>query len=961
GDGTATATVTTGTGPFTYAWSTGANTPSITAAPGTYTVVITDASNCVSPPIAGTIGTQSLPNQADAGPDLVGCVDGFPIALGGTVVNATSGQWTGGSGTFSGTWPDIGYAPSAAEIAAGSVTLTLTTLGNDNCPPASDQLVITIPNSFDGMGITTVNATCDGQTTGSASVTPALPGLTYLWSDPGGQSTPTAYNLAAGSYTVTVSDGYGCSTTLSATVTSPAPITIASLTTTAETCAGFGDGTATVTASGGTPPYSFLWSNGATTPGISTVAGTYIVGVTDVNDCAVAVGFATIDALAQPNLVSGGPDQTVCMGSYPISLQGSIQNATGAVWSGGNGTWLANGVNAQYMPSNDEILAGGLSLVISTTGNTLCPAASDTVPVSLSNAFIGASLTATHVTCNGNADGSIAFAPDAPGNSYAWNDPAAQNTPTAAGLGPGAYTIVVTDALGCDTALTAMVTQPAPLAITQFATTDASCNGGSNGTAFALVSGGTPQYAYAWSGGQLTPAVTGLAAGPVSVTVTDANGCTAQADGIINQPPPISFMAVVPDTVCVNAPVTLVAQASGGTGSITCNWGPLGTGNPITVSFAQSQSVQLSVTDQNGCMAPAQFYPVQVLDLGGASFSAYGDTTICPGGAPATVGASLIGYPGSYTITWPELGATGPGPFTVPISMDQDLTVMVTDQCGDTLQDMVQLRVQAPPEINLPPIIAQGCAPLSVTFPDLQLGPGLSYQWNLGNGQTSASPQPVLTYQAGSYAVSLTVITPIGCTSTSPASGVINAWLPPTAGFSASTYDTAADNATIDFADQSQGAIATWSWLFGDGGTGAGMHPTHTYLDVGTFTVTLTVTDVNGCTDEADAVIAITPVHDITIPTAFTPDPNSGGGGYYVDGDLSNDVFYVFARFVEDFRMRIFNRWGELIFESDDVRRGWDGYYRGQLSPQDVYVVQTWVRFVDGKEKQLLTDLTLFR
>ncbi len=81
----------------------------------------------------------------------------------------------------------------------------------------------------------------------------------------------------------------------------------------------------------------------------------------------------------------------------------------------------------------------------------------------------------------------------------------------------------------------------------------------------------------------------------------------------------------------------------------------------------------------------------------------------------------------------------------------------------------------------------------------------------------------------------------------------------------------------------------------------------------------------------------------------------------YDPNDLGNDVFYAFVRFVKDFRMRIFNRWGELIFESEDARIGWDGYYRDQLSPQDVYVVQTWIRFVDDKEVQKLTDLTLFR
>ena len=102
------------------------------------------------------------------------------------------------------------------------------------------------------------------------------------------------------------------------------------------------------------------------------------------------------------------------------------------------------------------------------------------------------------------------------------------------------------------------------------------------------------------------------------------------------------------------------------------------------------------------------------------------------------------------------------------------------------------------------------------------------------------------------------------------------------------------------------------------------------------------------------------PDHEIIIPTAFTPNGN-GGGGYYDPSDLSNDIFYPFVQYVEDFRMRIYNRWGELIFESLDVRIGWDGFYRGALSPQDAYVYQVYVRFVDGKEIERTGGFTLVR
>jgi len=162
------------------------------------------------------------------------------------------------------------------------------------------------------------------------------------------------------------------------------------------------------------------------------------------------------------------------------------------------------------------------------------------------------------------------------------------------------------------------------------------------------------------------------------------------------------------------------------------------------------------------------------------------------------------------------------------------------------------------------------------------------------------------------------------------------------------------------------GTIVSFSWTFGDGGTSVVMDPSYEFNEIGTFEADLFIEDDNGCTASTSRSITIEPVYDVVIPTAFTPDPNGGGsgsagGGNWVTGDLSNDVFYPFVRFVEDFRMRIFNRWGELIFESTDLKIGWDGYYRGQLSPQDVYVVQTWFRFVDGKQVEKLSDLTLFR
>lgn len=396
------------------------------------------------------------------------------------------------------------------------------------------------------------------------------------------------------------------------------------------------------------------------------------------------------------------------------------------------------------------------------------------------------------------------------------------------------------------------------------------------------------------------------------------------------------------------------------------NWGGFGFNPTVQLAFASSQTVLLTVVDQDGCAGPSTPVDVTVLDLESAEFTTYGDTTTCVGGV-ATVGAEVNGYPGDFEILWSPLGYTGFGPYTVPINADQNLTVTISDACGNSQERLVGLRLDIAPTFQLPAVIAEGCAPLLVQFPDLQLG-NVVHTWSLGNGQVSNVTAPQVIYQQGTFNVSLTVTTPLGCTSTSSNQGVVQSYGHPVAAFTASPLTTTIDDPTIDFTNQSTGTIVGYDWVFGDGGTSQVMNPSYAFNEIGLFEVELYVVDDHGCEASATQVVEITPVYDVVIPTAFTPNPNgpggqggSGGGGNWVTGDLSNDVFYPFVRFVKDFRMRIFNRWGELIFESTDLNVGWDGYYRGVVSPQDVYVVQTWFRFVDGKTVEKLSDLTLFR
>jgi len=963
GDGTITVTASGGTLPYYYNWSNGYNTSSITVGAGTYVVAVTDANGCAPASATATVVATSQPNVANAGPDVIGCQSALPVALQGSVVNATSGAWSGGGGGFIGSGLNVQYMPSNTEVINGGVDLYFTTVGNTACPPDMDTVHISLSNSFLNATISEVDATCNGATNGSATFSPNSPLLTYQWNDPAGQITATASNLGAGNYSVLVTDQLNCTTTLSTMVTAPAVITIANVQVTNETCAGNGDGTITVTANGGTAPYYYNWSNGASTASITVGAGTYTVSITDANNCAPATTSANVIAASQPNIANAGADQIVCPGSYPIALQGTVVNATSGTWSGGSGSFNSAGLSPHYSPAASEVAVGWVDLILTTTGNTNCPADADTVHITLPNDLLNASVSANGTTCAGGNNGTAIFQPSSPAFTYLWNDPAAQTTPTANGLTSGTYTVHVTDPFGCDTTLSVTITQPPALAITSVQAVDPTCANGTNGTATATVTGGTPGYSYQWSanaGGQITSTATNLGDGTFIIVVTDANGCTTQANATLTSPTPITLSAQAPDTVCVNAPVQLTAQAGGGIGNYTITWSGIGFGTSLSYSFPFSQIVHVSVTDGAGCTGPSISLPVYVLDLSLASLTAFGDTVVCPGSS-AHVSAIVNNYPGMVTIIWPQLGYTGSGPFTVPITQDRTITVMATDVCGNSLGDTLHIHLDVPPSISLPPMIAEGCEPLVVTMPDSLTTQTVSYVWNFGDGNTSTEVAPTHTYMAGSYAVSLVITTAAGCSAPANNTGQVIVHPSPHAEFSASPWQTAFDQPSIDFSNSSTGGVTSNAWTFGDGGTSGSANPNHTFTDIGVFNVQLVVSNSFGCMDSIMHPVAITPVYDITIPNAFSPNPLGGNGGAYDPTDLSNDIFYPFVRFVKDFNMRIWNRWGELVFESDNVRRGWDGYYRGQLSQQDVYVYRMQVRFVDDREVERMGDLTLFR
>jgi len=156
---------------------------------------------------------------------------------------------------------------------------------------------------------------------------------------------------------------------------------------------------------------------------------------------------------------------------------------------------------------------------------------------------------------------------------------------------------------------------------------------------------------------------------------------------------------------------------------------------------------------------------------------------------------------------------------------------------------------------------------------------------------------------------------------------------------------------------------STYLWDFGDGVTSTEMNPVHYYQSAGEFDVQLIANNPWNCPDTFLLPSAVTAIRagDIAFPNAFTPGNSGPTDGVYDPASFENDFFFPIYSGVEDYHLQVFNRWGELVFETFDVKKGWDGWYRGYPAKQDVYAWKAYARFSNGEETMLKGDVTLLR
>ena len=1062
-----------GTGPYSYSWSTlvdpaidGATTQSIDVLiSGEYTVIISDATDC--PFGYDTVYVNEYTNTitVNAGLDLTICGSPVPtISLNGSSPITGSAIWTNYTGVFSTSDVDTisNYTPSSSEISAGIIELYLVSTNNYTCLGDSDTILINLsqfeanltiiqnniscqgaddgsidltvnggssPFSFDWSNssinedlvaltsgtydvlVTDVNGcvdslettileplvfeivdtnytnyngyniSCFGRNDGSIDLTfsGGTEPYTYVWSTLDGSgfivNDEDQTALTVGTYTITATDANGCQIIQSYTLSEPTELTESTTVVVYPSgdnisCNGLADGSIDLTITNGLPAYTYTWAsadgsglviNDEDQTGLT--AGTYDVKITDVNNCAISTSITLIEpaVLTESTTVFEYPsgDNISCNGIADGSID--LTNTSGSI--GYTCTWST--VDGSGLVINDEDQTGltaGTYDVTTTDVNGCTISSSFTLvePTVLTEsiaAFVYPS--GYNISCNSLADGSIDLTNTngSPVYTYAWTTLDGSGLVVSdedqTGLTAGTYNLTTTDVNGC--MISSSISLIEPKVLTELTTAfvypsgnNISCNGLADGSIDLTNTDGSPVYTYAWTtvdGSGLLVSdedQTGLTAGTYDVTTTDLNGCT------------ISSSITLIEPTALTETITAFQYPSGD--NISCNGLADGTidlttanGSPVyTYSWSTNDGSGLIIGDEDQTGLTAGTYDVNTTDINGCTIMStivlnepailtsnitvlsdyYGQPISCSGQSDGQIQVTANGGSPSYTYEWETnpvqttdfIEGLGEGVYTATISDTNLCTIIVS-----TILTANPLPVLTPdPSITV-------CEGETVTF-NSNSDENEMCSWSLSNGMEfdMCGANTIFITDPGCYDATLTVSTQAGCMNSLVLSDYICITANPEVNFSTNPNEVTIHNNTVQFENESVGA-SNYEWEFGDGNFSNQENPIHDFpnSEPGEYNVTLYAYNENGCMNTINKVITVWDRLLFYVPNTFTPDGNEFNESF-------NPVFGS-GYSPKDYNLLVFNRWGEILFESNDLNIGWDGTYKGLYVPEGTY------------------------
>jgi gliding motility-associated-like protein len=944
-NGTASVSATGGSGTYSYTWSPapggGQGTATATGlCAGTYSVTVSDGGCNTQTATVTVTSTGTTPNTT--------ITPAGPFCQTDAAVNLSAA-------TAGGTWSGTGITNSTNgtfnPATAGPGTHTITYAIGGPCG-GSSTTTITV-NALTTPTFTAIAPICSG---GSITLpTTSNNGITGTWS-------PAINNTATTTYTFTPNAGQCASTTTMSVTVNPAP----TMTTPANIAACPSDNVAASAFTSTPAGASFTWTNSNTaiglgasgsgnTPSFSATNGTgspitgTITVTPSLSGCTgTPVTYTiTVNDLFDATITPAGP---FCETDAAVNLT--------AVDAGG--TWSGTGITNASSGTFDPSIAGAGTFTITYSISGSC-GSTDTENITVNPIPVVNSI--TNITaCPGDAIVASVFSSTPAGASYTWT-----NDNTTIGLGasgtgntPG-FTAVngtgssISGNVSVIPTLNGCVGLPVTYSITINDQFDATitpagpfCESNTNTFLAAVDPGG------AWSGNGIVNTVTGefspsaAGAGTHTITYTILGSCgdvqttsiqvIADADATINSVGPF----------CVSDPiVTLTAAQNGGVWSGTgITSAANGTFDP-SVAGAGTHTIDYNIS---GVCGDNDQITITVVDLIPSTINPAGP--FCADDASVTLTAANTGG------TWSGTGITNTtnGTFDPAVAGagTHTITYTISGSCGTT--STLSITVNPLPVPIFVADISSGCAPLTVTFTDNTSPAGVSSIWSNTDGFISSN-NGGYTYTfttPGTYGNTLTLTDANGCTGTTIVNNMINVFANPVADFTWGPTDATIVNPTIYFSNTSTGADL-YLWDFGGIGTSTSTHPSFAFPDTsaGSYQVCLVAETINGCLDTTCQLIEINDEFLLYVPNAFTP-----------DGDNINDVFnaIINGHEAESFEMMIFNRWGDLIFQSQHDNVGWDGTHKGLESKEDVYVWKIQAkRTSDGKKLEFIGHVSLLR
>ena len=703
GDGAINVSVTGGSLPYTYSWTgpgsfSSSDEDIINLDAGDYNLNVTDDNLC-----AESLGPVTL-TQPDI---LLITIDNIQhVSCNGADDGAISVSVTGGTLPYSYAWTGPGTFTSTNEdisnLEPGDYDLDVT--DGNGCTVASGIITITEPAVLTITLDLVTHISCFGADDGSITVTVAggtLP-YTYTWSGPGTytSSNEDISNLGPGDYSLLVTDDNGCTANLGPlTINESTAINIVTDLITNVSCFGGNDGAISITVTGGTLPYTFDWTDlgsfsSSSEDLVNLFAGNYSLTVTDNNGCTKDHGPVTV---TQPPLLTFSVDNI-----QHVSCNGADDGAISVTVAGGtlpySYAWTGPGTFTSTNEDISNLEPGDYDLDVTDANG--CTVSSGTITITEPAVLTAALDLVTHVSCFGADDGAISVT--VTGGilpyTYSWDGPGTYTSSDEdiSDLGPGDYSLLVTDDNGCTVNLGPVtVNEPVSITIVTDLITNVSCFGESDGAISITVTGGTLPYSFYWTGPGLFSSsdedLINLSAGEYNLTLTDANGCIAtHGPDTVKQPGwlTINIDSIIHVTCNGADDGSIWITPSGGTPPYSYLWvGPdLYTSTDEDISDLAPGNYTLTLTDANGCnldLGPLLITEPDILSITvdvSTDISCYGandgSITVTTTGGNPSYSYAWTG-PGSYTSTSEDISGLGPG--------DYNLTVTDANSCTDIL------------------------------------------------------------------------------------------------------------------------------------------------------------------------------------------------------------------------------------------------------------------------------------